>query len=76
MCEYIEKYDVCLSFEPMPMSIRGLIKRVGEDNCIVINDNLSDEAKRKAFDHELDHLLKNDLDSNKSVKEIEEGNSF
>jgi DNA integrity scanning protein DisA with diadenylate cyclase activity len=76
MSEYIAKYDVCLSCEPMPMNIRSLIKRVGDCNCIVINDYLSDEAKKKAFKHEIDHLLKNDLDSNKSVKEIEEDNEF
>ena len=76
MCEYISEYDVCLSCEPMPLNIRSLIKRVGECNCIVINEYLSDEAKQRAFKHEINHLLKNDLDSKKSVKEIEEDNEF
>lgn len=76
MAEYIAEYDVCLSMEPMPLCIKSVIKRVGEYDCIVINDNLSDEAKIKAFKHEIDHKLKNDLDSMKSVKEIEEDNPY
>ena len=71
MSEYIAKYDVCVSCEPMPMSIKGLIKRVGECDCIVINDNLSDEGKRDAFYHEIKHKRQNDLDNAKSAKDIE-----
>ena len=56
------------------MHVRAFIKRIGDYDCIVVNDYLSDMEKRKAFKHELRHKDKNDLDSNKSVKEIEEDN--
>ena len=74
--EYIAEYDVCVALEPMPMHIRALIKRAGEYDCIIVNDYLSAKEKRKAFEHELRHKDKNDLDSKKSVKEIEEENEF
>lgn len=76
MSEYIAKYDVCVSMESMPLNIKSLIKRIGDYDCIVINDNLSDEAKAKAFKHELEHKYKGDLDKNISIKIIEEENIY
>lgn len=73
MSQYIAKYDVCVSLKPMPMSIKGLIKRCGDYDCIVINENLSDVQKQKAFLHEIKHKEQGDLDSEKPVSEIEKG---
>ena len=56
----------------MPMRVRAFCKRLAEGNCIVLNQDLSDEKKYEAVEHELQHLANNDLDSSVGVDQIEE----
>lgn len=42
---------------------------------IYINDQLSPEARREAFLHELRHLERDDFQNNLSIFEIEEGSA-
>lgn len=56
----------------LPGSIRGAV-RLSEDGFanIYINDLLSPEEKRKAFDHEKRHIENNDFYNDKPINEIE-----
>jgi Zn-dependent peptidase ImmA (M78 family) len=70
--EYVPLLDVWITQEKMPMRVRAFCKRLAEVNCIVLNQDLSDEKKYEAVEHELQHLANNDLDSSVGVDQIEE----
>lgn len=72
MGEYNAKEDVFVNVCPLPVHVRGLIKEVRGDRFILINELLSDEAKKKALRHELKHLRTDDLNSSRPASEIEE----
>lgn len=72
MSEYVSSLDVWITQEKMPLRVRAFCKRLPETDCIVINQDLSDEKKYEAFEHELQHLTNNDLDSLAAVAQIEE----
>ncbi len=72
MSEYVPLLDVWITQEKMPMRVRAFCKRLAEVNCIVLNQDLSDEKKYEAVEHELQHLANNDLDSSVDVDQIEE----
>ena len=72
MSEYLSRLDVWITQEKMPLRVREFCKRIAEVNCIVINQDLSDEKKYEAVEHELQHLANNDLDSPVAVAQIEE----
>ena len=72
MSEYVPLLDVWITQEKMPMRVRAFCKRLAEVNCIVLNQDLSDEKKYEAVEHELQHLANNDLDSSVGVDQIEE----
>ena len=72
MSEYVPLLDVWITQEKMPMRVRAICKRLAEVNCIVLNQDLSDEKKYEAVEHELQHLANNDLDSSVGVDQIEE----
>lgn len=56
----------------MPLSIRGFVKEDVDGNYVIfINDNLSDERKRKTLEHELKHIYGEDLISERFAVEIE-----
>lgn len=71
MSEYVPSLDVWITQEKMPMRVRAFCKRLAEVNCIVLNQDLSDEKKYEAVEHELQHLANNDLDSSVGVDQIE-----
>lgn len=72
MSEYVPLLDVWITQEKMSMRVRAFCKRLAEVNCIVLNQDLSDEKKYEAVEHELQHLANNDLDSSVGVDQIEE----
>lgn len=71
MCEYLVNADVFVNVVPLPGRVKGLIKAVPDGELILINEYLSEKAKQEALDHELRHLSRDDLFSDKPVKEIE-----
>ena len=71
MCEYLVNADVFVSVVPLPGRVKGLIKAVPDGELILINEYLSENAKQEALEHELAHLLHDDLFSDKPVEEIE-----
>ena len=56
----------------LPGDVSGVV-RLSEDGFanIYINDQLSPQAKRKAFDHEARHIDNDDFFSEKPIQEIE-----
>lgn len=72
MSEYVPWLDVWITQEKMPMRVRAFCKRLAEVNCIVLNQDLSDEKKYEAIEHELQHLVNNDLENPAGVVQIEE----
>lgn len=64
--------DFVVRMVPLPGTIGGAV-RLSEDGFanIYINDNMSQEARKKAFDHERRHIENNDFFSDRSIVEIE-----
>lgn len=71
MCEYLVNEGVYVNVVPLPGRVKGLIKAVPDGELILINEYLSEKAKQEALAHELAHLLRDDLFSEKSIQEIE-----
>lgn len=71
MCEYLVNADVYVNVVPLPGRVKGLIKAVPDGELILINEYLSEKAKAEALAHELRHLSRDDLFSDKPVEEIE-----
>ncbi len=71
---YDAKHDVFVSVcDKLPSRVKGLITTDHDGNQIIlINANLSDELKGETLRHELLHLIRNDLYSDKPAIEIEE----
>ena len=73
MSEYVAAYDIWLSEEKMPMQVRAFCKCLNNDNCVVLNQDLSDEKKLEAVAHEVLHFKRKDLSKDISVLKIEQG---
>ena len=58
----------------LPGDIHGAV-RLSEDGFanIYINDQLAPEARRKAFDHEVNHIENDDFYNDKDIHDIERG---
>ena len=56
----------------LPGDVRGVV-RLSEDGFanIYINDSLSPDARRKAFDHERKHIESDDFYNSKPLRDIE-----
>ena len=56
----------------LPGDIHGAV-RLSEDGFanIYINDALAPDAKRKAFEHEANHIDNNDFYNDRPIKEVE-----
>lgn len=71
--EYDAKNDCWVSVtSALPSAIKGA---AGEEpdgtNIVLINDCLSDEEKKKAYDHECKHIRNGDIHSERAAHEIE-----
>ena len=75
MCEYLVNADVYVNVVPLPGRVKGLIKAVPDGELILINEYLSEKAKAETLEHELAHLVRDDLFSDKSIEEVEHGES-
>lgn len=75
MCEYLVNEGVYVNVVPLPGRVKGLIKAVPDGELILINEYLSEKAKAEALAHELAHLVRDDLFSDKSIEEVEYGKS-
>ena len=69
--EYLPREDCRVTVCKLPPHVKGLCTVKGADELIFINEDLSEEAKLAAFTHELRHLRRGDLYSDKPLEEIE-----
>lgn len=56
---------------PMPMKIKGYTVLMEDTYTIVINSNLSNRARLEAYQHEIEHIKKDDFRKKDSVNAIE-----
>lgn len=71
MSEYVIDLDVWITQTKLPMRVRAFCKNVGDDKCIVLNEDLDDEKKYEALAHELLHFARNDLGSDENIETLE-----
>lgn len=72
MPEYDEKNDCYVTVCRLPGHVRGLVKEVHDARLVLINEDLSDEAKARTLQHELKHLQRDDLHRDAAIEEIED----
>ncbi len=71
--KYLEGADYFVRVIPFPVTSIGGMVTPNDDGTfsIYINSRCTDERKRKAFRHELDHIENNDFYNGKPIEEIE-----
>lgn len=69
--EYLPREDCRITICKLPPHVKGLCTVKGTEEIILINEDLSEEAKLTAFLHELRHLRRGDLYSDEPVIIIE-----
>ena len=69
--EYLPREDCRVTVCKLPPHVKGLCTVKDTEELIMINEDLSDEAKLEALAHELRHLRRGDLYSDEPVEEIE-----
>ncbi len=69
--EYLPREDCRITICKLPPHVKGLCTVKGTEEIILINEDLSEEAKLTAFLHELRHLRRGDLYSEEPLEEIE-----
>jgi Zn-dependent peptidase ImmA (M78 family) len=53
---------IIVTYQDLPPSVPAVVQQNPDDSyTIIINDNLSDEKKRLAMKHELNHIVGDDL---------------
>lgn len=57
---------------PLPSTIKAYTARVNGYYTIVINESLSEQARYRAYTHEIHHIENDDFFSNESADSIEE----
>lgn len=57
----------------LPFEVKGIVTPNAEDDSfnIYINSRLSDDQKRKALKHEIDHIENDDFYNDKTIEEVE-----
>lgn len=61
--------EVRVIMEDLPTKIKGFVYTDGAYNpCIVINSRMPVEIQRETYAHEIDHILRGDMD-NKDYRE-------
>ncbi|MEA4869937.1 MAG: hypothetical protein VB062_04785 [Christensenella sp.] len=71
MSEYLPKDDVWVTQIKLPPRVRAFCKRKGFDDCAVVNEDLNDEVKKEAVEHEIRHFRRGDIDSEDPVSALE-----
>lgn len=66
--------DVFIHRVTMPRKLKGFLI---EDNgvfCIYVNNGISTEEQKKAIEHEINHLRKDDFNTDEDIEDIERRN--
>lgn len=74
MCVYIGERDtnIFIYEERMPYTVRAVVMPGKTGYTVYVNEHLSDEAKEKAINHELEHIRRSDPHSERPATEIEQ----
>lgn len=69
----IPERDYCVREVPLPYGVKGCVTPNADDDgfSIYINSRLSEDQKRKALEHEVDHIKNDDFYNDKPIEEIE-----
>ena len=67
----LKNFQIKIYCLPIPSRIKSFVVRKDDWYTIVINEALSQEARIKAYHHELDHIEHGDFDSDESTGMIE-----
>lgn len=69
----IENINIQIITAHLPDGANGLCMSEGDDSyTIILNADIPEEKKQKAFLHEMFHIWNHDFDSKESVQQIEE----
>lgn len=70
---YLPERDFCVREIELPYEVKGAVTPNADDDgySIYINSRLSDDQKRKAYEHEVDHIKNEDFYNDKPIEEIE-----
>ena len=60
----------------MPMAVHSFVCRKDGITFLFVNADLSEEAKRKAVEHEFEHIDRGDLYSDEDAVEMEKRNAL
>ena len=63
--------DVKIVNYPMPRRIKGFLVEDDGFYCIYVNNGISIEEQKKAIEHEITHLRKDDFNTDEDIEEIE-----
>ena len=63
--------ELRVMLSPMPGTIKAFSARVDDYTTIMVNENLNEGARLKAYSHEIDHIKNGDFDKENSVSDIE-----
>ena len=70
--EYLPREDCRVTICKLPPHVNGLCTVKGTEEIILINEDLSDEAKARTLRHELRHLQRDDFHREAPIEEIED----
>lgn len=63
--------DLHFLSSPLPFKIKGFLREDKGKFYIVINSNISLEEQKKTIEHEIDHLVNDDFNSEEDITDIE-----
>lgn len=63
--------DVVVKRVSMPRKLKGFLLEDRGLYCIYVNSEISDEEQKKALEHEITHLTRNDFNTDDDIEEIE-----
>lgn len=69
--EYDYNHDCWVGTAVLPATINALCTAVDFDTVVLVNECLNEAAKHEAYAHEIRHISRGDLFSDKSVEELE-----
>jgi len=68
----IEYDNIIVRVQDMPPRVKGFVRKSPDGmHNIYLNSRLTYEAMTNAFLHELEHIQRNDLDTDKPITELE-----
>lgn len=63
---------IILTYQDLPSHVSALVHENSDDSyTIIVNRNISDDGKKKAIRHEVNHIIGGDLFKEQNVNSIE-----